>query len=432
PLRTTGPGVLIAFGVGVTLVYLTLSALSELTTAHPARGSFRAYAEQAFGPLAGFVVGWVYWGGLILAMSSEAVAVALFARLWLPGVPVWLISLTVVLLVSAINLLDVAKFSLIESVMAAVKVLAVLGFILVMAVSLLGLLPGKPFVGLGAIRTESFLPTGLRGLFGSMLPVFFTFAGFEVLGMAAPDAEEPARTVPRAVTLTVVSQLVLYMGAMLATLAVLAPGEVPRDTSPMVATLLRVGLYPLATILNIVVMTAAITTMLAATYSLSRMLASLAEERQAPAALALLTPGGAPRNALLVSSGFMLLGVLLSYLLPHQVYLFLVSAGGFSLIFAYLVILASHLVIRRRQGGCTPGMCQMTTYPYGNWVGILLTGGAIVTMPLVPGQGAGLAAGVVLVIAATAAYLLRSRSRRPLSPQRAAAEEATDDRLLLR
>jgi AAT family amino acid transporter len=87
-LRNAGPGTLIAFAVGGLITYLILMALSEMTVARPTHGSFRQYAETAFGPMASFVVGWLYWAGLVLALSSEGIAAATFARLWLPGVPV--------------------------------------------------------------------------------------------------------------------------------------------------------------------------------------------------------------------------------------------------------------------------------------------------------------------------------------------------------
>lgn len=431
-LRTAGPGVLLAFGLGGLLVYIILMALSEMTTAHPVHGSFREYAEMAFGPMASFVVGWLYWAGLVLALSSEAVAVGLFARLWLPGMPVWVLSLVVLLAVTLVNLMDVTLFSLVESVMAGAKLLAIVGFILLMAAFIFGLLPGRAPTGAGVLRGQPFLPTGFSGLAGSMLTVLFAYAGFEVLGLAAPDAKDPKRTVRRAILLTVISLIVLYVGAVAVILPVLPVRTLTPEVSPMVSALIAGGFPGLASGLNVIIMSASISTLLAAMYALSRMLYSLAEEGQAPAFLKALTPVGAPRRALLVSSGAMLVGVILSYLLPKQVYLFLVSSGGFSLLFAYLVILASHLVIRRREG-CRAAACQLPAFPLSTWLGIILLGAAIVAMPLVPGQGAGLAAGLILLALLAVAYWVRAR--RPVAgprPEGPEPEREGDDRLLLR
>jgi L-asparagine transporter-like permease len=427
-LQSAGPAALIAFVVGGLLIFLILRALSEMTVAKPTNGSFREYAENAFGPMASFVVGWVYWSGLVLALSSEATATALFARLWLPQVPVWLMSLVVILGVTALNFLSVRLFSVIESVMAAVKVLAIIAFVLIMLAVLAGLLPGRPPGRL--VRSEPFLPAGLGGLAGSMLVVLFSYAGFEVMGLAAPEARDPIHTVPRAVLLTVVLLVGLYMSGVAVMLPVLPISAVSRDVSPLVRTFQVIGFSGLAAGLNLIVTSASLSTMVAAMFGLGRMLQSLAEEGQAPAVFKRLTPAGTPRNAIVASAAGMLVGVVLAFLLPKGVYLFLASSGAFSLLFAYLMILGSQLVIRRKEG-CRPGVCQMPWYPYGTWLGIALVLLAMAAMPLVPGQGAGLLAGLGLLAVIAAAYLLTRRSTPRPTPAPDPAEQE-DTRLLLR
>lgn len=413
PLKAAGPAILLAFVVGGFVVYIVLMALAELTIIRPTTGSFRAYAEMAFGPRVGFVVGWVYWAGLALSLSSEATAVALLTRLWLPGLPIWLLSLAVILLATLMNLLDVELFSKLESAMSSVKVLTIIAFVLLMVAVVTGLFPGRPPAGWGVLRSEPLLPGGLKGLAGSMLIVLFTYAGFEVLGLAAPDAKEPNRTMPRAIKLTVVTLLVLYIAGMAALLPVLPVAQIDPTVSPFVAALRQTGLAWLAAGLNLIIMSASISTMLAALFGLSRMLQSLAEEGQAPAFLKRLTPKGLPRNALFASSGGMLLGVVLAFILPKQVYLFLVSSGGFALLFTYLILLASQLVLRRKLGCPTSG-CQLPGYPYLTWIGIIMLLGALAAMPLVPGQGMGLLAGIGLILLFAILYRF---AKRPVSHQ---------------
>jgi AAT family amino acid transporter len=426
-LRNAGPGTLIAFAVGGLITYLILMALSEMTVAHPTHGSFRQYAETAFGPMASFVVGWLYWAGLVLALSSEGIAAATFARLWLPGVPVWLLALIVILAVTALNMLDVRAFGFVEGVLAAAKLLAIAGFILLMLLVIARLFPTQT-PPVAAFRGEPFLPRGIGGLAGSMLTVLFTYAGFETLGLAAPEAKDPHRTVPRAVLLTALALVALYVGSILVVTYVLPTAAIREDVSPLIETLRVTGFPWLAGGLNLIVMTASVSTMLAAMYGLGRMLYSLAEEGQAPALLRRLTPGGIPRNAILLSAAGMLVGVVLAYLLPRRVYLFLISSGGFSLLFSYLMIMASQLVIRRREG-CKPGACQVPWYPFGTWLGIILLVAAIASMPLVPGQAAGLIAGLVLLAVFSLAYLF---VRRPAPEQIEPEPERTGGRVPLR
>ncbi|HYF76680.1 MAG TPA: amino acid permease [Symbiobacteriaceae bacterium] len=429
-LHNAGPGALLAFAFGGVVTYLVLTALSELTVSRPTHGSFRAYAAMAFGPMASFVVGWLYWAGLVLALSSEGIASAMFARLWFPNVPVWPIALAVILGVTLLNLMDVRAFAVVESAMAAVKLVAVAAFILLGVALVAGMLgPGAGAAGTAArgapaFAGEPFLPRGIAGLAGSMLLVLFSYAGFETLGLAAPEARDPARTVPKAVIWTVIGLVTLYVGAVGVVLYLLPVTAIEEEVSPMVSLLRLTGYPALAAGLNLIVMTAAISTMLAAMYGLSRMLYSLAEEGQAPAFLKQLTPPGIPRNAILLSSGGMMIGVVLSYILPRGVYVLLVSSAGFALLFSYLMILLSQLVLRNREG-CRPGACAMPAFPWATWAGIIMLVGAIAGMPLVPGQGPGLVAGISMLLFFALAYMLFIR--RPVDP-----EEVPDDRVPLR
>jgi len=157
--------------------------------------------------------------------------------------------------------------------------------------------------------------------------------------------------------------------------------------------------------------TAILSTMLASTFGLGRMLRSLADNGDAPGFL--IDKGDVPLKGILFSGIGMLLGVSMSYLLPDQIYLFLISSGGFSLLMAYLVIMLTHLRFRRRYGCPPKGNCQLSGYPYTTWIGIISLVIAIVSMPLIPGQGTGLFAGLVLIaVYSIAYYIFRSNSLR--------------------
>lgn len=132
-IRAAGPSVILAYVIGGILVYFILSALSEMTVANPAAGSFRTYTEHAFGKGAGFTVGWVYWTGLVLAMSSEATAASILLRGWFPLLPLGLLGAGIIIAVTLLNLLGAARLSRLESGLAAFKLLAIAGFILIAA-----------------------------------------------------------------------------------------------------------------------------------------------------------------------------------------------------------------------------------------------------------------------------------------------------------
>lgn len=413
-IKAAGPSIIIGFILGGILVYLILSALSEMTVANPHPGSFQTYAAEAYGPFLGFLVGWVYWSGLVLAMSSEATAAALFIKSWFPALSLPLLSITIVASVTLLNLLGASMLVKLESSLAAVKILAVVGFIVLALLLIAGLSGAKPPVGLGALQNAVFFPNGIGGLAGSMLIVIFSYAGFEVIGLAAAEARDPQKTVPRAIRATIISLLTLYIAVIALLLLLIPTAALSSKNSPMVQALSSQGFGVAAGVVNLVLVTAILSTMLAATFGLGRMLRSLAARGDAPGIL--LDKGEVPLRGILFSGLAMLLAVSLSYVLPNRIYVFLISSGGFSLLLAYLVIMLTHLRFRRRCG-CPPyGHCQLAAYPYTTWAAIISLVVVIVTMPLIPGQGSGLLAGLLLAAFFSVSYPLFR-----LVPRRAAA-----------
>lgn len=417
-IHAAGPSIIIAYILGGALVYLILFSLSELTVADAAPGSFRTFAQRAFGPGVGFVTGWVYWTGLVLAMSSEATAVSVLLRAWFPRLSIPVLGATIIILITLANLLGADRLSKLESVLASVKLLAIVGFIVIALLLIFGTFPGRAPVGLGTLRNEPFFSRGISGIAGSMLIVIFAYAGFEIIGLAASETANPHKTVPKAITYTVVSLVSLYILAIAVLLPLLPTAEATEENSPLVVGLVGSGLAWAGGIINIVLVTAILSTMLAATFGLGRMIRSLGDEGYAPPFIQ--DRGDIPYRGILFSGAAMLAGLGLGFLLPKQVYIFLVSSGGFSLLFTYLIIVSTHYKFRKGKGCPPKGKCQLPGFPYTSWAAILSLIVIIASMPLVPGQGAGLAAGLILVVFYSACYwvskAVRGRRRRRMAP----------------
>ncbi|SMC79912.1 amino acid permease [Papillibacter cinnamivorans] len=411
-VNAAGPSILLAFVFGGVLVYFILFALSEMTVADPDSGSFRAFASRAFGPGAGFVTGWVYWTGMVLAMSSEATAASILTARFFPGISVPLLGGSIIAAVTLVNLLGAKRLGSLESGLAAVKVAAVIFFILLALALIFGLMPGSAAVGTGALQGETFFAGGLGGLAGSMLIVMFTYAGFEVIGLAASETGEPRKTVPRAIRRTVLLLVGLYIASMAVLLPLIPTNLLSADVSPIVASLSRHGVGWAGFAMNLVLLTAILSTMLAAMFGIGRMMRSLVEEGMAPRFL--LDKTDVPYRGILFSGFSMLLALALGLLFPSA-YLFLVSSGGFAILFTYVVIMATHIRFRRKNGCPPDGKCQLWGFPYTSLFVLISLVAAIVSMPFVPGQGSGLLAGCAIlaffILCYAAVQFLRSRRR---------------------
>jgi L-asparagine transporter-like permease len=281
-INAAGPSILISYILGGILVYFILFALSEMTVANPDAGSFRTFSAQMYGQGAGFVVGWVYWTGMVLAMSSEATAVSILIREWVPNISISLLGSLIIVSVTLLNLLGADKLSKLESSLAAVKILAIVSFIIIAILLITGIRPGTSPIGAGEIVREPFMPAGIEGITGSMLIVIFSYAGFEIIGLAASETSNPRETVPKAITYTVICLVGFYIVSTALILPLVPTADLSEDVSPMVAALNRWGIGWAGRALNLVLITAILSTMLAAMFGLGRMMRSLADEGLAP------------------------------------------------------------------------------------------------------------------------------------------------------
>lgn len=393
-IHSAGPSIIISYILGGILVYFILFAFSEMTVNNPSEGSFRTFATEAFGKGTGFVTGWVYWTGMVLAMSSEATAVSILVREWFPNISIIYLGGAIIIGVTLLNLLGASKLSKLESGLAAVKILTIVAFIVLAILIVLGVFGGNKDTGAQVIQAEPFLPEGIQGMAGSMLIVIFSYAGFEIIGLAASETKNPRETIPKAIHYTVFCLLGLYIISISLLLLLIPTKEMTEDTSPMVAALNRMGINWAGTVINFVLITAILSTMLAAMFGLGRMIRSLADEGMAPSLLKERTD--VPYKGILFSGLAMLFGLALGILLP-RIYLFLISSGGFALLFTYVIIMASHIKYRKKNG-MPRDKLKLRGFPYSSLFTLILLIAAIISMPLISGQGVGLIAGIIMIL----------------------------------
>ncbi|CAB1129242.1 Amino acid transporter, AAT family [Candidatus Hydrogenisulfobacillus filiaventi] len=378
-IRDGGPGTIVLFLVGALAMYLEIRALGEMSAATPAPGSFLTYAAQVLGPGYTFVAGWIFWFSSVLTMSSEVTAAALFSRYWVPSVPLWLWALAYSAGIIALNFLSVRGFGTAESVMAGVKTAAVLLFVILAAVALSGALPRLAAVPAGAraAAATGWFPHGWRGLAAGFILVLFSYAGTGVVGMAAAETADPARTIRRSIRLTVALVGVLYLGSIAAVVLLLPEAAIPTTHSPFVAALHRLPLPFAGAVMNLVLLFAVLSTMNAALYSNVRVLYSLARHGQAPARLGVLNRRGQPAAAIWTSAGLLGLTIILAYVLPHKAYAYLVTATGFQAMFIWLMVLLTHLRYRPYLEAHAPEQLQykLWGFPYTTWfvIAVILT-----------------------------------------------------------
>lgn len=408
-VRLAGPSVILAYALGAVIMMLVMSALAEMSIARPAEGSFRVYATEALGPYAGYLVGWTYWISWVVTMAAEVVAASTYMTWWFPHHIAIISGIIFAFLMTIVNLRNVRSFGTFEFWFAAIKVAAIILFILIGSAMIFGIGFEHPLGFINYTAYGGFFPRGIRGLLLAMAMVMIAYGGTEVIGVAAAETERPEINVPRAIKGIVLRTLILYIGAMAVLVGTIPWKEVGLSGSPFVLVYEALGIPAAPHIMNFVVITAAFSSMNCGLYTSSRMLLSLAESHYAPAFLSKINPRtGIPSYAVLISTASLYLGMLLYYLAPEQAFIYIASISAFGFLMTWLTISLSHIYIRPKIMRESPEALKFKAIgsPYTSWLAAILMLGVIITLWFLPEQRIGIYSGLTWLIFLSLYYLL--------------------------
>ncbi|MEU8518117.1 amino acid permease [Streptomyces sp. NPDC048577] len=372
-IAAAGPSIVVAYAISGLLVMLVMRMLGEMSAANPASGSFSVHAERAIGPWAGFTAGWSFWFLLCVAVGLEGIGAAKIMTGWLPGTPEWAWVALFMLVFCATNLAAVKNFGEFEFWFATLKVGAIVLFLGIGVLAIVGVLPGSDAPGTTNLTGDGgFFPNGSEGLIVGLLASVFAYGGLETVTIAAAESEHPVRGVAKAVRTAMWRIAVFYIGSM-AVIVTLVPwgDEAVVERGPYVATLDHLGIPAAGQIMNAVVLVALLSAMNANVYGASRMACSLVDRGQGPKSLGR-KYGGVPRPAVLVSSVFGFGCVLLSYWRPDDIFLWLLNTIGAIILVVWFFIAVSQLVLRRRTEREAPEklVVRMWAYPVLTWLAL--------------------------------------------------------------
>ncbi|MGY1451771.1 amino acid permease [Streptomyces sp. SS8] len=410
-IAAAGPSIVLAYAASGLLVMLVMRMLGEMSAAHPASGSFSVHAERAIGPWAGFTAGWIFWVLLCVAVAVEALGAATIMTGWLPGTPQWLWVAVFMAAFTGSNLLAVRNFGEYEFWFAALKVAAIVLFIVLGLVAVLGLLPSTPSPGLANLTGQGgFLPNGAEGLVVGLLASVFAYGGLETVTIAAAESKDPVRGVARAVRTAMWRIAVFYVGS-IAVIVTLIPWDDDSVLSgPYAAVLDHIGVPAAAEVMNVVVLVALLSAMNANIYGASRMAYSLVARGEGPAFLGRVD-GGVPRRTVFASAAFGFFAVLLSFWWPETVFAWLLNMVGAAVLVVWGFIAVSQLITRRRLERQAPErlVVRMWLFPALTWLSLAGVAAVLLLMLREGDTRTQLAFTAGLTLALSAAGLVRQR-----------------------
>ncbi|TKI08932.1 amino acid permease [Martelella alba] len=386
-IKMAGPSVILGYAIGGFIAFLIMRQLGEMVVEEPVAGSFSYFAYRYWGDFAGFASGWNYWVLYVLVAMAELSAVGIYMNYWWPDLPTWVSAAVFFVLINVINLANVKIYGEMEFWFSIIKVAAIIAMILYGGWLLISGHGGPEATITNLWAQGGFFPNGIGGLTMAMAVIMFSFGGLELVGITAAEADTPEKSIPKATNQVIYRILLFYIGSLAILLALYPWGKVVEGGSPFVLIFHALNSNAVASILNIVVLTAALSVYNSCVYSNSRMLFGLANQGNGPKMLLAVDRRGVPVAAIGVSALATAICVLINYLMPGKAFGLLMSLVVSALVINWGMISLAHLLFRRKmaQAGRVTKFRSLW-YPFGNYLCLLFMAGILLIMLFTPGM----------------------------------------------
>ncbi|WP_083295299.1 amino acid permease [Curtobacterium sp. BH-2-1-1] len=411
-LHTAGPALAVVYLIAGIFAFFILRALGELVLHRPSSGSFISYAREFFGEKFAYAAGWMYFLNWAMTSIVDTTAVALYLHYWAGprAIPQWALALAALVVVLAANLVAVKVFGELEFWFAIIKVAALVAFLIVALVWLVFAFPVE--TGGETVRTGfkiwadngGLFPTGLLPAVLVVQGVVFAYAAIELVGTASGETQDTEKVIPRAINSVVFRIAVFYVGSVVL-LSLLLPYTSYKDgVSPFVTFFSSIGNpqvgQVVGSIMNFVVLTAALSSLNAGLYSTGRALHSMGMNGSAPKWTTKMTKGGVPFAGILLTSAFTLVGVILNLFVPGQAFEIALNIASLGIITAWGTIILCQMKLRSwaKQGLAKEPSFKLPGAPYTSWLTLVFLATVIVLMAIDYPIGTYTIASLIIVI----------------------------------
>lgn len=345
-IESAGPSIILGYAIGGLIAFLIMRQLGEMIVQEPVAGSFSHFANKYWGKFPGFLAGWNYWILYVLVAMTELTAVAKYINYWWPDIPNWISVLFFFVVITLINLGNVKFYGESEFWLSIVKVTAVVAMI-IFGIYLLATAGPDSTASFSNLWTHGgFFPHGFDGLFYMLAFLMFAFGGIELIGMAAAEADNPQKSIPKAINQVVFRILIFYVGSLTILLSLVPWNQLQLgglDKSPFVLIFSQLGIGWAAHLLNFIILTAALSVYNSGMYANSRMLFGLAQQGNAPKIFGTTNKQGVPIPAVLFSALLIFGCVLLNYFAPEDALSNLIYIVVGALVLNWAMISLTHL-----------------------------------------------------------------------------------------
>lgn len=396
----TGPSILIAYLIGGIIMYWIVRALGEMTVHEPHPGSFSHYAYKYIGNFAGFTSGWNYWFLYIIVSMLELTATAMLFDYWFPNTEHWITTLIILVVFLFINLRKVNLFGEFEFWFAGIKVVTIICMI-IFGLYLIIFAPTATSNIANIWSHGDFFGSGLKGFLLSFVVVVFSFGGTELVGITAAEAENPQKNIPLAINGVIFRILIFYILTLFIIMCLYPWNLINHNTSPFVDVFTKIGITKAAGVMNIVAITAALSSFNSGIYATGRMLYNLAEQKNAPRTFLHLNKNKTPSFAIIASVSCIFLTVVLNYLYPKQIFSILLSLATVAAMINWIAILVTQFAFRKKAQNI---MYKMPFFPYSSYIALIFFITVIIAMTQMDSMKAAVYVAPIWLVCLTIGY----------------------------
>ncbi|QDH17130.1 amino acid permease [Swingsia samuiensis] len=372
-LQFAGPSLALIYTICGVFCFLILRALGELVMYKPTSGSFVTYAREFLGEKAAYTAGWLSFLNWAMTGIVDITAVALYMHYWavFVNVPQWVFALGALGVVGTMNMIGVRYFGEMEFWFSLIKVVALAIFLIAATIILGSRMPiDGHSTGIHLITENGgFFPHGIVPALLLMQGVVFAYSAIELIGTAAGESHEARKIIPGAVNSVIWRIALFYVGSVVLLVCLLPWTAYHAGVSPFVTFFQKLGVPGIGTIMNIVVLSAALSSLNSGLYSTGRILRALALGGSAPKALAKMNSSSVPHIGILTTLGIYLVGVGLNYLIPSKVFEIVLNFASLGIISTWATILFCQLRLRSaiNRGEIPATTFAMPGAPYTTW-----------------------------------------------------------------
>lgn len=385
-LQIAGPALAVVYLVCGIFAFFIMRALGELVMHRQTTGSFVSYTREFLGERSSFVAGWMYYLAWATTGIVDITAIAIYMKYWgaFSDAPQWVFALGSLAIVTVINMVGVKYFGELEFWFSLIKVGAISLFLIVGVVFLAS---GHPVdgqaTGMHLISDNGgIFPHGLIPAVLIIQGVIFAYASIELVGVAAGETANPEQVLPKAINTIMWRIALFYVGSVVLLTLLLPWTAYTASESPFVTFFGKLGVPYVGTIMNIVVLSAAFSSLNSGLYSTGRILRSLAMGGSAPGYVSRMNSRGVPYGGILVTVAVIAIGIPLNYLVPAHAFEVVLNVAALGIVSTWGFIVFCQIRFRQavKRGEVREVSFRMPGAPFTSWATLAFLLAVVVLM----------------------------------------------------